>query len=174
VDEVPEGETIEVFPGALGGVETPMAVADGVVYAAVVHQAGVYTDSAWSFQTTDYGAATGDLYALDANDGTILWTSPVEKMPLAAMTVANDLVFSGDLSGQIYAYLKESGEQVWSQQFTAGVNAPLAIAGDDILVPAGAPFFGDPPAGMEVKNQLVCLRLGGGAAGATPEATPTS
>ena len=173
--EVPEGETIEVLPGALGGVETPMALADGVLYAAVVHQAGVYTDSAWSFATTDYGAATGDLYALDVNDGTILWTVPVDKMPLAAMTVANDLVLSGDLSGQIFAYARESGDLVWtSPQFTAGVNAPLAVAGDMILVAAGAPFYGDTGTVAEVKNQLVALRLPGGASGATPEATPSS
>jgi alcohol dehydrogenase (cytochrome c) len=168
--EVPAGEQVEVFPGALGGVETPMAIADGVLYAAVVEQAGVYTDSAWSFQTTDYGAATGTLVALDVNDGTVLWTTPVEKMPLAAMTVANDLVFSGDLSGQVFAYLRETGEQVWSRQFTAGVNAPLAVAGDLLLVPAGAPYYGEEE--IEVKNQLVALRLPGGAPAASPEATP--
>jgi hypothetical protein len=50
-----------------------------------------------------------------------------------------------------------------------GINAPLAIAGDLLLIPAGGPFMPatDVPEGQ---GALIALRLGG--LPATPVATP--
>ena len=39
LQEIPLGETVEVLPGFLGGVETPMAFADGVVYVPAIELA---------------------------------------------------------------------------------------------------------------------------------------
>ncbi len=168
--ELPDGEVTEVLPGPLGGVETPMALDGDVLYTAVVNWAGHFTPDAWGSQV-GYDASSGELIALSANDGTVLWTTEVPMMPLAGMTVANDVVFSGDLLGILSAYHTETGEQVWAHQFTAGVNAPPSIAGDLIIVPAGGPFLGELEEGASPANQVVALRLPGGA---TPEATPAS
>jgi glucose dehydrogenase len=168
--ELPEGEVTEVLPGTLGGIETPMALDGDVLYAAVVNWAGHFTPDAWGSQNS-FDQSSGELIALSANDGAVLWNIEVPMMPLAGMTVTNDLVFSGDLRGVLAAYLKETGEQVWEQQFTAGVNAPPSIAGDLIIIPAGGPFFGELEEGKTAANQVVALRLPGGA---TPEATPAS
>lgn len=176
--EVPDGEVIEVLPGALGGVETSMALDGDVVYAAVVNQPGKYTDDAWGFGGLDYGQATGELYALSAVDGVVLWTIELDHMPLASATVANDLVFSGDLSGQLFAYDKATGDQVWSFQTAAGLNAPISIAGDLLIIPSGGPFYGTLPEGFSVTaNSVVALKLGATgpyAPAASPEATPTA
>jgi outer membrane protein assembly factor BamB len=178
LQEVPEGEVIDVLPGALGGVETSMALDGDTLYAAVVNQPGKYTNNAWGFGGLDYGQATGELYALNANDGSIIWNIQLDQMPLASATVANDLVFSGDLSGRLFAYDTSTGDQVWSFQTAAGLNAPIAIAGDMVIIPSGGPFYGDLPEGFSVTaNSVVALKLGATgtyAPAATPEATPVS
>jgi alcohol dehydrogenase (cytochrome c) len=176
--EVPDGEVIEVLPGALGGVETSMALDGETIYAAVVNQPGKYTNNAWGFGGLDYGQAKGELYALSAVDGSIIWNIEVDMMPLASCTVANDLVFSGDLSGQLHAYTKETGDKVWSFQTAAGLNAPISIAGDLLIIPSGGPFYGTLPGGFTVTaNSVVALKLGASgtyAPTASPKASPTA
>jgi outer membrane protein assembly factor BamB len=168
--ELPEGEVTEVFPGTLGGVETPMALDGDVLFVPVVNWAGHFTPDAWGSQSS-FDQSSGELVAINANDGSELWKVEIPMMQLAGATVANDVVFTGDIRGVLSAFHKETGEQVWEQTFTAGVNAPISIAGDLLIVPAGGPFFGELEEGASPANQVVAYRLPGGA---TPEATPAS
>ncbi|MBW3632446.1 MAG: PQQ-binding-like beta-propeller repeat protein [Chloroflexi bacterium] len=171
LDGVPPGETIEVLPGVLGEVETPMAFADGVVYAAVVNMATPYTatghealDGTQAVQNaermTDLDAGTGEIVALDATSGELLWRHEVEAPPFDAETVVNDLVVASTFDGTIFALTRERGEVVWSAQLAAPLIAWPAIVGDTLLVGAGA---GD--------GALTAFRLGAETA-ATPASTP--
>jgi outer membrane protein assembly factor BamB len=159
--EIPLGETVEVYPGILGGVETPMAYADGVVYAPVlnlptVHSAtgdGAHTgNQALNFanEQTQFGEGTSELVALDAATGEILWSHPFEMDNYGGATVVNDLVFTATFDGMIYALDRATGEEVWSYQAPGGINAWPAVVGDTIIWAAG---FGDTPT-------LIALRLG--------------
>jgi outer membrane protein assembly factor BamB len=47
LEELPMGEVVEVYPGVWGGVETPMAAADGVVYALTLNLMTPYTATGW-------------------------------------------------------------------------------------------------------------------------------
>lgn len=63
------------------------------------------------------------------------------------------LVITSVFAGTVYALDRDSGEIVWSYQASAGINAPLAVAGDTIIVPAGMPVrSGNNP-------RLIALRL---------------
>lgn len=169
--EIPEGETIRVYPGSLGGVETPIAYANGTIFVPVVNRWNEYT-SAEQGEAQPINEATGELVALNAVDGSVKWQIDLPQMALGGATVANDVVFTAALDGVVRAYAVESGDELFTFQANAGINAPLAIAGDLLLVPAAGPFLGGPE-GAEARSELIALQLG--AEGhATPAATPES
>ena len=160
--QVPEGQTIEVAPGPLGGVETPMALAGGVLYVPVVNMPVSYSATALDGSTFDLSKSTGELVAVDVNTGAILWDKTYPTMNIGAATVVNDLVFTATMDGMIYAYDRTSGDEVWSYQAPAGINGWPAVVDDMIVWPAG---MGDAPV-------LLALKLGMTEAGAT--ATPSA
>jgi glucose dehydrogenase len=45
LSEIPAGHQVEVYPGTFGGVETPMAYADNVVYVPVTNLPTVHTET---------------------------------------------------------------------------------------------------------------------------------
>lgn len=180
--ELPADEYIEVFPGSLGGVETPIAYADGVVFVPLLNRSTWYTASDYDSSRSSLEDATGQLVALDAATGEILWDVMQPTATFGAATVANDLVFTGGLDGVVRAYNVADGTQVWTYQASAGLNAPFSIAGDYLFIPSGGPFISSEdtwnPAPAPT-SELIALKLGGEpqeqpAAGGTPdgEASP--
>ena len=147
--ELPEGVT-KVSPGPLGGVETPMAYADGVVYVPVVNMVVEYTPSEFVASSFDLGAATGELVAIDAATGQILWDKKIDQMAVGAATVVNDLVFTSTFNGKIYAFDRKTGDEIWTYQAPGGINGWPAVSGDTIIFPVG---LGQNPV-------LLALRLG--------------
>jgi outer membrane protein assembly factor BamB len=73
---IPAGKTVTVAPGVYGGVETPMALADGVVFVPVVNVPTDYTAS--SSTQPDVSGGTGELKAIDVSTGRILWTAKLD------------------------------------------------------------------------------------------------
>ena len=148
--EVPIGESVVVYPGALGGVETFMAYAEGVVYVPVMNLPTTFTASSKKTESLD---GTGILVAIEADTGDILWETEFDDLVVGSATVVNDLVITSVFGGTVHALNRTNGEIVWSYQASAGLNAPLAVAGDTIIVPAGIPNR----AGN--KTRLIALRL---------------
>lgn len=160
LQEVPEGTSVEVWPGTLGGVETPFAYANNVVYTAIFELPTAYTPTGMA-SGIEFGSATGALAAIDAQDGSKLWEIEIPSGALAAATVVNDLVFTGTLDGMVRAYSTADGSLVWSAQTTAGLNAPLAISGDYLYVPAGGPLVPSSESDdVEVQPQLIAYKIG--------------
>jgi len=145
---IPAGQTITVLPGAAGGVETPMALAGGVVYVPIVNAAAQFSATSQVGQVLSTG--TGELDAIDVNNGKILWASPLQAPDFGGATVAGNLVFTSTFSGQVLAFKRSSGQQLWSWQSPEGINSPLIVVGDTVLVPAG---LGETP-------MLIALRVG--------------
>jgi len=181
LQELPtDGSTVEVLPGTLGGVETPIAVADGVIFAPIYNMASVYSASALDATSINIADATGQLVALDVATGEILWDVAQPKGTLAAATVVNDLVFTGGLDGVVRAYKVDDGSQVWTYQATAGLNAPFAISGDYLYIPAGGPLMAsedttDPA--PTPQSQVIALKIGGdvnASPASSPEASPAA
>lgn len=187
-----DGSTVEVYPGSLGGVETPMAFANGVVFAAYLdypqYQTATGMDDAAS---VGYDQGQGGLVAIDAASGSILWDVKMDTLPVAAATVANDLVFSAGIDGILSAHLTGTGEQVWTFQAENGFNAPPAVAGDWLFIGAGAPRieFSHAPGttpppdadadaegttGPQPVAKLYAFRIGGAEPGSTEEPGATA
>lgn len=173
LDAIPLGEVVVVFPGQLGGVETPISSADGVIYVQVGNWGTPYTATGWGAETGPESVprsegrmnprhGTGEIVALDASTGEIIWLTEV-GLGFGGTTVVNDLVFSSTLDGTLYALARENGELVWEYQAPGGVNAWPAVTRDTIIFPIGI-------GGIPV---LLALRLGGDGAIPTPEQQPT-
>ena len=173
LEAVPEGETIMVMPGVYGGVETPMAYADGMVYASVANLPTPYTATGHDAENgaeavqraermTEVTEGTGVIVALDAATGEIQWTHETDAVPFGAATVVNDLVVASTFEGTIFALDRDRGEEVWRAQLAVPLIAWPAVVEDTIIIGAGA----------SQNARLVAFRLG--AAEATPAATPVS
>ena len=148
---VPSTYTIE--PGIVGGVETNMAVADGVVYVPVANLASHWSAKA-GLGKANFGAGTGEMLALDLATGKILWDAKLSQMADGDATVVNDLVFTTTFDGYLVALARKGGSIAWRQKLPAFTNAPIAIQ-DDALITA-ASF----PGGKGQTTEVIGFRLG--------------
>lgn len=177
LDSIPEGEEIEVYPGTQGGVQTPMAFSDGVVFLPIVNSPSYFTQSSVVSGQAALPTATGQMVAIDAATGEILWDVTTASPLYGGASIANDVVFSAGLDGVVRGWNVADGSQVFSYQASAGINAPLALSGDYLLIPAGTAFFpsddSEDPDATPVPT-VTALKLGGEVS--TPEggATPAS
>lgn len=130
-------ETVKVYPGYFGGVETPMAYADGAVYVPYVDLYANYTGSKL-VDSQKFAEGRGGLAAIDVKTGKILWDKKFSSLNVGGATVINDLVFTATFDGTIYAFRRDSGEEVWQYKAPAGVNAWPAVANDTIVWPCAA------------------------------------
>ncbi|HEY3831940.1 MAG TPA: PQQ-binding-like beta-propeller repeat protein [Acidimicrobiia bacterium] len=144
------GPTV-VYPGTYGGVLTPPATASGVVYAAVINAPTTLRPTQTAYIGSDLGKRPGEIVAIDAANGHVLWDTKVAGDPLGGATVVNDLVFSALLDGTIVALDRSTGAIVWKYKAAGGINGWMAAVGDTLYVPVG---MAQPP-------QLLALRLAG-------------
>jgi alcohol dehydrogenase (cytochrome c) len=128
-------------PGSFGGILTNMAAADGSVYVATVDVP--LTDTKMTSADGDAApkgtTAAGEIEALSLATGKVEWDTKVSTLPCGAATVSNDLVFTTLVSGELIALNRATGAIVYQGKLPTTTNSPIAIAGNAILVPAGAP-----------------------------------
>lgn len=131
---------VTVCPGLFGGVETPMAYADGRLFVPDVDLCG------WGSATASQGVASidpargrGRLVALDAATGRTLWDRRLPSPDFGCAAVSNDVVFTSSYAGRVYAFATASGRLLWSWKLPAGINGCPAVVGDMLIVGAGIP-----------------------------------
>ncbi|MGH2558356.1 MAG: PQQ-binding-like beta-propeller repeat protein [Thermomicrobiales bacterium] len=165
LQEIPEGETIEILPGEFGGIETSMAYAEGVLFVPVVNLPSQFTSTEFVGHSAGLDGATSELVALNVADGSVRWTVEMPTMNVGSATVANDVVFTSGLDGVFRGYHAETGALLWSYQAGSGFNAPAAVAGDLVIVPAAGPLIPAPraegatPTAIEPAAELIAFRL---------------
>jgi outer membrane protein assembly factor BamB len=142
-----------ILPGPLGGVLSNMAVADGTVYVATIDLAFKATSLSEVVPVTAEGKLGGEVEALSLATGKVEWDTKVPWLPLGAVTVSNDLVFTTLYDGVLIAFNRATGAVVYRRQLPTSTNAPIAIAGNSVIVPAGAPRTSASP--PTVTGQLV-------------------
>jgi outer membrane protein assembly factor BamB/plastocyanin len=178
-----EEHTVEVHPGSNSGVLVPMAYADGVLYSTCNIRPSYYIASR-SVRGGD-DPYEGEIWAIDVATGTPLWTINLPTFPVGSLVVANDLLFSAGLDGLVRAFRRSDGVQVWSYLTKAGINAPLSIAGDELIVAAATRYYASPdvfPDGNvpDAEYELLSFQLGigggtvGEGSGTVQPATPTA
>lgn len=161
--------------GTLGGVHWGMAIDATRVYAAVT-DLSLYK---FNLALKDVFALTGvigrsmapsanakpGIYALNLNDGSLVWEKhykhdfqgkSYDSLFSAALSVSNDVLFAGNLNGEVKALRTSNGDELWSFNTavpTTDVNGvsghggtidsvgPVP-AGTDLLVNSGYSSFG--------------------------------
>ncbi len=161
---LPKDSAVKVMPGPLGGIETPMAYANGIVYVPVNNLAAFYTACGIDASKLDFNGGTGEFVAIDVNTGQFLWDKELPSANYGAATVVNDVVFTTTFDGTVYGFNAKTGDQVYKAQLPAGINGWPAVSGDTIIFPAAV---GGTPS-------LVALRVGAGNPLPTPAAKATA
>jgi glucose dehydrogenase len=155
--ELAEGTT-RVSPGPLGGVETCMAFSDGIIFVPVVNMVVEYTPSEFVAKSFNFADAKGEIVALDAATGKVLWDNKMDSLNVGAATVVNDLVFTSTFNGKIFAFNKKTGEKIWEFQAPGGINGWPAVSGDTIIFPVG---MGKEPALIAFKTGAATVKSTG-------------
>ena len=145
---------LTVEPGIVGGVETNMAVAGGVVYVPVANLASVWQTKNAGLGSANFGAGTGEMLALDLATGRVLWDTKLPQMADGNATVVNDLVFTTTFDGHVLAFARKTGKIVWDQKLPAFTNAPVAVVGDTLVTAASF------PGGKGQTTEVIAFRLG--------------
>jgi alcohol dehydrogenase (cytochrome c) len=135
-------KTVKICPGDFGGVETPMAQSNGTLFVPWLNLCAIGSATSESIPAANFGTATGGLTAFDAATGKAKWTRTLPHADFGAATVANDVVFTSDFTGKIYAYSTDAGKLLWSAQAPAGINAFPAVTQRLLIVGAGTPGLG--------------------------------
>jgi outer membrane protein assembly factor BamB len=146
-----------ILPGSLGGILSNMAVVGGSVYVATIDLPITFTSLKVVDGNKVGGAETGEVEALNLATGRVEWDTKVPSMPLGAATVSNDLVFTTLYSGVLIALNSDTGAIVYRQQLPTSTNSPIAVFGNTVLVPAGAPQTSTRPGGRN--SQLVAYTV---------------
>ncbi len=116
-----------------------MAVAGGSVYVATIDLPITYTSMSSVTGNKAAGPETGEVEALSLATGKAEWDTKFSSMPLGAATVSNDLLFTTLYSGVLVALNRSTGAIVYRRQLPTSTNAPIAVFGNTVLVPAGGP-----------------------------------
>jgi len=127
------------LPGSVGGVLSNLAVAGGRVYVATNDEPVTYTGPDVADGDKASSHPTGEVDALDLATGRVVWDTRVDSMPLGAATVSNDLVFTTLYDGTLIALDRRTGAVVYRHRLPTSANAPIAVFGNTVLVPAGGP-----------------------------------
>jgi outer membrane protein assembly factor BamB len=135
-----------ILPGSLGGVLSNLALAGNTVYVATVDQQFTLAKMSDPLGAKD-GNGTGEIVALNLTTGKVEWDAKVPAYPLGAATVSNDLIVTTLYTGVLIALNRTTGAIVYQRKLPTSANAPIAIAGNSILVPAGGPNLFGPKGG---------------------------
>jgi alcohol dehydrogenase (cytochrome c) len=134
---------VTVCAGLFGGVETPMAYADGRVFVPVVDLCGWGSAVARQEVTeVDPSKGRGRLAALDAASGKTVWEVRLPSPVFGCATVSNGVVFATTFDGLVYGFDVRDGRRLWRAPLRAGINACPAVVGDMLVVGAGVPRSG--------------------------------
>jgi outer membrane protein assembly factor BamB len=142
----------EVLPGLFGGVLTPPAVADGVLFAPTVNAPSLHEPGKENFfGGAPLGTMHGQLVAVDVARGEVVWDTEVPGDPLGGALVVGDLVLTATMQGDILAVDRATGEVVRTIRAPGGVNGWPAATRDTIVWPVA----------MAQPAALVAYRVGG-------------
>ena len=115
--------------GFLGGMEGTSAVRQSVI----------------AVPATDWpefeGPARGQVTALDAVTGEILWNVAQEAPAASPAAISDDLVFQAGMDGILRAYELTSGAEQWRFDLGASVSGGIAVADGVVVLGAATPEF---------------------------------
>ncbi len=127
---------ITVWPGALGGVHSPMACADGYVYVASVELPTSYMP--WGITSSlDPVGARGMISAINLSTGRTAWQKPLDSAPTGGATVADGLVLTGTYDGRVMVLDATTGDERAARFLAGPITSTPALSGGMVIWQAG-------------------------------------
>jgi alcohol dehydrogenase (cytochrome c) len=139
-----------IAPGSFGGVLSNLASAGNMVYVVTMDLPLTYPSLKLPTATTPAGPPRGEIEALSLATGRVEWDTKLPTLPIGAATVSKNLVFTTLYNGVLIAVNRATGVIVSRTMLPASSNAPIAIAGATVIVPAGDPTVKDARGGPQV------------------------
>jgi hypothetical protein len=135
---------------SVGGVVAPAAYADGTLY----------VSSNQNFSQTH-------IFALRADDGTMLWTRQYPGVTYGHPVLAGDLLFTtttsvsatGSMPPRIFALRSSDGEEIWTGALPVEAGGGASVVGPYLLTGYGFHFFNDSRDPL-VAGGLAAFRMG--------------
>jgi outer membrane protein assembly factor BamB len=159
VGETQDTGELNLLPGGfLSGVQSPMAAAGDTLYVAISTlqvappAAGEEPGQAQLSGAIDLSQAVGELAAVDAATGQLLWSRSFDSALIGGATVSGDLVFTVTYNGAIFALNRENGLVVWQAISAPEAHFLPAVVDDIILLPGSG--------STNEFTSVVALRLG--------------
>jgi outer membrane protein assembly factor BamB len=149
---------------AIEGVPVQPAVADGRVYVSTIEMSPEELNLAFPDEMIEGIDSPGRLYALDAEDGEILWESERVGAGIGAPAVRNGRVYWAGGDGDILVHNAESGRREWeyktngSFHTTPAVTDSIVFAGND----DGTLYMLDPDTGEQLAGPSTGASIRGG------------
>ncbi len=140
----------EVLPGTYGGVLTPPASAGGIVYVPTLNAPDTLYPDQTAYFGGKLGTYPGDMVAINATTGKVVWDTKVPGDPTGAATVVNDLVLTATYQGTLVGIDRSSGRIVLERALPGPVNGWMSVSGSLVIIPVGGAH---PP-------EVLALRLG--------------
>ena len=128
-----------IAPGSFGGVLTNLASVGNTVYVVTMDLPLTYPSLKLPSATKPAGPPRGEIEALSLATGKVEWDTKLPTLPVGAVTVSNNLVFTTLYNGVLVAVNRATGAIVCRTMLPASTNSPIAIAGNTLIVPAGNP-----------------------------------
>ncbi len=128
------------YPGLLGGVETDMAVAEGMAFVAINNLPSVfktYSEPIASQEPPSSGK--GELVAVNLETGKIEWENKYPSSAYGDATYSEGVVYTTLFGGEIVAVEAKTGKELWKAKLPAGANSPVAVSGEYVITAAGYP-----------------------------------
>ena len=95
-------------------IESSAAIVDGTVYV---------------------GSRSGDLIAIDLNNGKLKWKYHTQgAIGESSPAVSNGIVYIGDYSGMVYALNASDGRKIWTHKTGAEVKSSPVVTGNQLLI----------------------------------------
>jgi outer membrane protein assembly factor BamB len=140
-----------VFPGSLGGVQSPISTNGSAVFVPVMDYPTTLVNQRGATQGE---TKSGEIIALEVGNGTPRWRRALPDLPAGPTSVVNDLVLASTFKGTAYALDARAGNVVWTHSLPAGIIGGLAVSDETLLVPATVANGSEQP-------QLIAYRLDG-------------
>jgi outer membrane protein assembly factor BamB len=141
------------LPGALGGVETNMAVGEGMAFVPINNTPSTFKKYNEPIASVG-GEGTGEFLAIDLETGKIAWDDPLPTAAYGDATFSNGIVYTTEFAGNVLAFDAKTGKQLWKEKLPAGANSPIAITGEYLITAAGF------PQGKGEKAQVIAYKVG--------------
>ena len=135
-----------LYDGISGAMSARSATTGVLQWTYQTSPGAIYTSPTVTNNVVYFGTDSGYVYAIDAREGTLLWSYLTPSLVHSSLTLADGMVYFGSWDGTFFALSADTGAPVWT--FTAGKTIESTPA-----VVNGKVYFGSDDGNLYVLDQ---------------------